>query len=388
MMEAGVALQEKVALITDKVTAVIEVLEKVYEDATANKEEKIEAVIQELCKRLIAEVTNIIEYVFDQIAEVALKAVARADEMITGMIGEQFIRNQIEKGINTLFTKYIDVILSTLRGILEKIDWIQKDMVDEIIGSIEESLNAKLDALADSLKESLRSKRSVKDLEDLLFEQNPANYIEECYECFDDAAPYGLAGDLKSALLKVQDVLIRAKTLVTDFQAKVDLVIQTAKDIRQGIHDAAGDQDALEFLMDKVQAEIEKLVLDLIDKVMTEVTSAVRGIIETIDAWISDKFCPFKEKVYQWLDDVILSTVENIMQTIEKVLKLLHLVDNGEAWDTLVDHVTDVAKQKVNDMVEDLRQGIKDKIKDTIKQKMLEKAKEKAKEELKDKLGK
>merc|ERR1712038_2238548 len=246
-------------------------------------------------------------------------------------------------------------------------------MVDEIIGSIEESLNAKLDALADSLKESLRSKRSIKDLEDLLFEQNPANYIEECYECFDDAAPYGLAGDLKSALLKVQDVLIRAKTLVTDFQAKVDLVIQTAKDIRQGIHDAAGDQDALEFLMDKV---------------MTEVTSAVRGIIETIDAWISDKFCPFKEKVYQWLDDVILSTVENIMQTIEKVLKLMHLVDNGEAWDTLVDHVTDVAKQKVNDMVEDLRQGIKDKIKDTIKQKMLEKAKEKAKEELKDKLGK
>merc|ERR1712038_200119 len=167
MMEAGVALQEKVALITDKVTAVIEVLEKVYEEATANKEEKIEAVIQELCKRLIAEVTNIIEYVFDQIAEVALRAVAKADEMITGMIGEQFIRNQIEKGINTLFTKYIDVILSTLRGILEKIDWIQQDMVDEIIGSIEESLNAKLDALADSLKESLRSKRSefLKDVQ-------------------------------------------------------------------------------------------------------------------------------------------------------------------------------------------------------------------------------
>ena len=37
------------------------------------------------------------------------------------------------------------------------------------------------------------------------------------------------------------------------------MIIQTASDLRKQIEDAAGDQDALDFIMGKVQEEIEKV---------------------------------------------------------------------------------------------------------------------------------
>merc|ERR1712004_70776 len=167
---------------------------------------------------------------------------------------------------------------------------------------------------------------------------------------------------LKGALLKVQEVLTKAKTIVTDFQDKVNLVIQAAKDLKEQIEEAAGDQDALDFIMGKIQAEIEKLVLELIDRLFKEITTVVRDIITKIDQFLDDKFFPFKEKVFQWLDDVIVATIDSTLEILQKILNLLNRIEEGR-WDDLVDHVMDIAKGKLADAFADLRQMIKDKIK-------------------------
>merc|ERR1712150_404636 len=116
-----------------------------------------------------------------------------------------------------------------------------------------------------------------------------------------------------------------------------------------------------DFIMGKVQEEIEKLVLELIDIIMSEMTAVIRGIIEKVDAFISDKFCPFKEKVFQWLDDVIVSTIDNILSVLENVLNLLNRIEENR-WDDVIDHIMDMAKGKLSDMLQGVRQHIKDRL--------------------------
>merc|ERR1712241_127046 len=122
--------------------------------------------------------------------------------------------------------------------------------------------------------------------------------------------------------------------------------IQAAKDLKEKIDEAAGDQDALE----------------LIDRLFKEITAVVRDIINKIDQFLDDKFFPFKEQVFQWLDDVIVATIDSTLEILQKILNLLNRIEEGR-WDDVVDHVMDIAKTKLADAFAELRQNIKDKLK-------------------------
>merc|ERR1712213_261898 len=200
---------------------------------------------------------------FDGVDKGFLAIAKYADEEIEDMWGSSMLktvealRKVVEKVEieNEALDKHWDSFMGRLIDEIEKsLAKRRADFKIKLVNRSRRSVEA-VPFLPDWLKPQVPPKRSIQDLEDLLYDQNPANYIDECYDCLDAAAPFGLAGDLKDALLKVQEVLGTVKQVVTEFMSKVDAIIQTAKDIRQGIADTAGDKDALEFVMEKVQAE-------------------------------------------------------------------------------------------------------------------------------------
>jgi len=385
MLKSGVSMKDKMENLVKQTNDAIDEVKDFF-DSVQDGNSPSAVLVNEVFDKAIKQIMKVLEMAFDGVDKAFLAIARYADEEIEDMWGSSMLKTVMEKTLKKFYGIYVEKTVEALRKVVEKVkidnealakhwDSFMGRLIDEIERSLAKrradfkiklvnrsrrSVEA-VPFLPDWLKPQVPPKRSIQDLEDLLYDQNPANYIDECYDCLDAAAPFGLAGDLKDALLKVQEVLGTVKQVVTEFMSKVDAIIQTAKDIRQGIADAAGDKDALEFVMEKVQAEIEKLVLELIDRIMKEVTVVIRGIIEKVDTFLSDKFCPFKEKVFQWLDDVIVSTIDNVLGVLEKALNLLDRIEEGR-WDDVIDKVMDIAKGKLNDMFKDLRQHIKDKI--------------------------
>jgi len=372
LLESGIAIKDKLENLVEQVNKVIDEITDFLEGIKDGLNPPDE-IINEVFDKAIKEIVNVLDKVFDQIDSVFMTVVEYADEEIGDMWGADYAKMAVNKVVLSLYDSYVEKTVTTLQAAIDKVEILKiiphapilsywDDFTDKLMGAIGIRMNERREDFAQNLERRIRRsiplKRSVSQLEDLVYSQNPAAYIDEA-EC--GVSTFGLASELKEALLKVQDVLVKAKTIITEFQDKVNLVIQTATDLRKQIQDVAGDQDALDFIMEKVQQEIEKLVLELIDRLMKEVTSVVRGIIEKVDAFISDKFCPFKEKVFKWLDDVIVSTVDNILSVLGKVLKLLNIIEE-DRWDDVIDHIIDIAKGKLTDMLQDVRQHIKDKL--------------------------
>lgn len=382
MLESGIAIKDKIESLVEQVNQVIDEITDFFEGIKDGSNPP-DDIINEVFEKAIKEVMKVLDKIFDQIDSVFMTVVGHADEEIGDMWGADYAKMALNKVVEKLYDTYIEKAVEALQTVIDKVD-IPHDILDKywddfmgrLMGAIDKRLKErrsdfvqKLNSrsrrsagtaayLPDKFKPQVPPKRSVSELDDLVYVQNPANYIDEA-EC--GVSAFGLASDLKDALLKVQDVLVKAKTIVTEFQDKVNMIIQTASDLRKQIEDAAGDQDALDFIMGKVQEEIEKLVLELIDIIMSEMTAVIRGIIEKVDAFISDKFCPFKEKVFQWLDDVIVSTIDNILSVLENVLNLLNRIEENR-WDDVIDHIMDMAKGKLSDMLQGVRQHIKDRL--------------------------
>lgn len=366
MLESGVSIKDKLNNLVEQATGAIDEVTDFF-DQIKNGDSPSDAIVNEVFDKAIKQIMKVLEKVFDQIDSVFLTVARYADEEIGDMWGADLAKMALNKVLEKFYNTYVEKAVEALEKVIEavnipheKIDKYWDDFMEKLTDAIEKRLQERhgdfMQKLKNRSRRSIEAKRSVSELEELVYGQNPANNIDEC-----PVSTFGLASDLKSALLKVQEVLTKAKSIVTEFKAKIELIIQTAKDIRQNIQEAAGEQGSLEFVMEKVQAEIEKLVLELIDILVKEVTVVIRGIIDKVDAFISDKFCPFKEQVFQWLDDIIVSTIDNILGVIEKALKLLDRIEEGR-WDDVIDHVMDIAKGKLNDMFKDIRQHIKDKI--------------------------
>merc|ERR1719414_1179712 len=68
-----------------------------------------------------------------------------------------------------------------------------------------------------------RSLDSLTELEDLIFDKNPAYDLDDI---LGEVSAFGLVSDLKAALLKVQEVLTKAKDIVTEFLTKAKDIVQ------------------------------------------------------------------------------------------------------------------------------------------------------------------
>jgi len=357
LLESGVAIKDRVETIIEQVTEIVSELKDFYEKASEKKEDAIDAILEKIRNHLVKEISKILEHVFDEIARVFLGVAEKVDDMIRGIWGEAQLRDAIQNLMNTIFEDYINVILDALRGILEGIDYIQNDLIDDVLDSMEAKLQDKLDAFGDLLKEKLNknsktaSKRDSPEdhLQSLLHEQNPVNHVDES-GC---AASFGLTDNLKNVLLGTQDTLLWTKEKFVEFEEKMELLMKSIRGVR-------GDKKSNKWLK-FVQDRIQEIVLDFIDAITSVVKSGIQSIIDAVDEFISDRLCPIKEKIYQWIDDVILSTIENIMSVIQKILNRLNNIEGGD-WNGIIDHVLDMVEEKLNNIFEDLRQRIKDKI--------------------------
>lgn len=328
MLEAGVAIKEKVQQVTDRVNAIIDDIQEFYDDFMEANDGKTptEAILDVIYQKLHDEILNLLDVVFDEIDAVFHSVADFVDDNISGVWGEAIVRKGIAHVMESIYSKYIDIMLATVRKAINLIDFIEHEdweaFVDKLMDSIEANLDAKLDKFGDRLRNSPAYKRSLVTRTERL-------------------APYGFLDTIKDVVNGMIETGVGIKDKIAELTKTLNEIIDSLREFYEDYTEQEGKTPTeafLEHVLEKLHDDIVKaldVVFDQIDDVFHSVADYVDEMLE--DVWGKELI---RKGINQLLESLYSKYIDAVLEVLQMAIDTIDFIEH-EDWDAFVDRLMD-----------------------------------------------
>jgi len=342
MLESGLAIKKRIAEVADRVQAIIRDVQDYYDyivETTGKtpQENAMEAVYTMLHDRIM----EVLDAAFTQIDQVFHKVADYVDELIKDIWAEAIVRKAINHAMETLYDKYTELVVDSLRKAIELIDFIEHEdwdaFVDRLMDSIEDKLDEKLDQFGDKLRQQI-PKRSVR-------------------------AAYGILDTVKDTAQRMLDAGVAIKEKIASLGDKVG---EALKSVAEWYKEITADRNGkpvtdaiLEDLFQKIVNEIGSIIQNIFD----EIADVALTVAEFLDEKIRGIWgeAVIREKVAAFIDVIMEKYVKAVLDALQKVLDVVEFIETND-WDATVDGVVDIIESAMHDKLDELSQKIKDRL--------------------------
>lgn len=353
MLEAGVAIKEKVQQVTDRVNAIIDDIQEFYDDFMEANEGKTpsEAILDVIYQKLHDEIMNLLDVVFDEIDAVFYQVADFVDDTVSGVWGEATVRKGIASVMESIYSKYIDIMLGTLRKAIGVIDFIDHEVwdsfVEKLMDSIEEKLNAKLHEYGERLRNSPAFKRSL-------------------VMRSEELTPYGFLDTIKDAVNGMIETGVNIKEKIAELTETLNEIIRSLREFYEDYTNQEGKTPTEAFL----EHVIEKLHDDIVkalDVVFDQIDIVFHSVAEYVDETLEDVWG--KELIRKGVNSLLESLYSKYIDAVLGVLRIaIDAIDfiEHESWDMFVDRLMDSIEESLDERLDEFGEKLKNKAKRSL----------------------
>jgi len=344
MLETAVNIQEKVAEVTDRANAIIDDLQQMYDDFVESHDDQTptDAFLEIMYKRLHDEIIALLDMVFEQIDAVFHKVADYVDEMIGDVWGSELIKNGINKVMETIYSKYTDLVVDALHKAIDLIDFIEHEDWDAFVDRLFESIEANLDAKLDEFGDKLKNKRSL---------------VARSAE----AVPFGMLDSVKDLAQGMLDAGIAIKEKIADMGNQVtDALTKVAEWYKEITADGKTVTGAI---LEELTEKIVDKVGSIIEKVFDDIADVMLSTAEYLDEMIRGIWgeAIIREKIAAFMDIVMKKYVAAVLDGLQKILDVLSFIERTD-WDAVVDSVFEIMESCMHEKLDELSQKIKERL--------------------------
>jgi len=353
MLEAGVAIKEKVQQVTDRVNAIIDDIQEFYDDFMEANEGKTpsEAILDVIYQKLHDEIMDLLDVVFDEIDAVFYQVADFVDDTVSGVWGEATVRKGIASVMESIYSKYIDIMLGTLRKAIGLIDFIDHEVwesfVEKLMDSIEEKLNAKLHEYGERLRNSPAFKRSL-------------------VMRSEELTPYGFLDTIKDAVNGMIETGVNIKEKIAELTETLNEIIRSLREFYEDYTNQEGKTPTeafLEHVIEKLHDDIVKaldVVFDQIDIVFHSVADYVDETLE--DVWGKELI---RKGVNSLLESLYSKYIDAVLGVLRIAIDAIDFIEH-ESWDMFVDRLMDSIEESLDERLDEFGEKLKNKAKRSL----------------------
>jgi len=348
MLETAVNIQEKVAEVTDRANAIIDDLQQMYDDFVESHDDQTptDAFLEIMYKRLHDEIIALLDMVFEQIDAVFHKVADYVDEMIGDVWGSELIKNGINKVMETIYSKYTDLVVDALHKAIDLIDFIEHEDWDAFVDRLFESIEANLDAKLDEFGNKLKNRNAVK-----------RSLVARSAE----AVPFGMLDSVKDLAQGMLDAGIAIKEKIADMGNQVtDALTKVAEWYKEITADGKTVTGAI---LEELTEKIVDKVGSIIEKVFDDIADVMLSTAEYLDEMIRGIWgeAIIREKIAAFMDIVMKKYVAAVLDGLQKILDVLSFIERTD-WDAVVDSVFEIMESCMHEKLDELSQKIKERL--------------------------
>merc|ERR1711988_1469290 len=353
MLEAGVAIKEKVQQVTDRVNAIIDDIQEFYDDFMEENEGKTptEAILDVIYQKLHDEIMNLLDVVFDEIDAVFHQVADYVDETVTGVWGESVVRKGIAHVMESIYSKYIDIMLRTLRKAIGLIDFIEHEDWDKFVDKLMDSIEAKLDAKLHEYGERLR---------------NSPTFKRSLFKRSEDLTPYGFLDTIKDAVNGMIETGVNIKEKIAELTETLNEIIRSLREFYEDYTNQEGKTPTeafLEHVIEKLHDDIVKaldVVFDQIDIVFHSVADYVDELLE--DVWGKELI---RKGVNSLLESLYSKYIDAVLEVLRMAIDAIDFIEH-ESWDEFVDRLMDSIEESLDERLDEFGNKLKNQAKRSL----------------------